>query len=550
MHRLLVIDDEPYIVDWVYELFLQHEEMELDLYKAYSAREAIDLLKRARIDIVMTDIRMPEMDGIALMKEIRASWPACRVIFLTSFEEVEYLHAANRESVTYLMKTQSDEEIVDAVRKTLQEMESTARREEIALASQRQMKRIQPVLQREFLMTAIHAGEDFRTTQPELDSLGIALRVDQKSLLLLGRFDDWFDSATVQERAMRTTTLQAIADATLTVKIRPAFLTLENGMLVWIIQLLDSDDDWPAAYLYVKESLDVIQEQCRSSLGTTFSFAIAEAPCFWSELAQNLSALSMLLSYGSINQQGIVLTKAYAASNDPERSDQYASSVQKFGQWLEKLYTLEAYLESGRYQDFFGLLGQMRTAIIPIIRKRANLAVEAAYATSLMLLQYVNRSERLIESMSKMPEMMRLLSGCRGMGFEDEFETYTKIAEAIFSGQKKDEERQERKLLLSLNEFIQTNLPQDLSLVRLAEFAHLNPAYLSRLYKQMSGVNLSDYIHNLRLNQSERLLKETRLKVHEIAVAVGFGSVAYFIRSFKKSTGMTPQEYRERQAHP
>jgi two-component system, response regulator YesN len=550
MHRLMIIDDEPYIVDWVFELFLQNPELELDLYKAYSAREALDLLRRARIDIVMTDIRMPGMDGIQLMKEIRASWPACRVIFLTSFEEVEYLHAANRDGVTYLMKTQSDEEIVDAVRKVLADLASEAHREEIAQASRRQMERIQPVLQREYFMNAFRAGEAFQITQADLDSLGIALDASSPVLLLLGRFDDWYAPASVQERALRTATIQTLADATLSARVRHAFLPLENEMLAWLIQPLSEDTEENAAHLFVKESLDAIQEQCRASLGRTFSFAIADAPCAWSELTQNLSALSMLLSYGGVHQRGIVLTKAYAATYDPDRSEQYAYCVQQFGLWLEKLYTLETYLESGRYQDFTGLLGQMRAALVPIVRKRPNLDVEASNAMALMLMQFVNRSERLLERLSTLPDMMRLLSGTRGTGFDAEFETYTRIAEAIFSGQRKEEERKERSLLLSLNEHIQSNLGGDLSLVRLSEFANLNPAYLSRLYKQLSGVNLSDFIHNVRLNQSERLLKETRLKVHEIATAIGFGSVAYFIRSFKKSTGMTPQEYRERQAHP
>jgi two-component system response regulator YesN len=83
------------------------------------------------------------------------------------------------------------------------------------------------------------------------------------------------------------------------------------------------------------------------------------------------------------------------------------------------------------------------------------------------------------------------------------------------------------------------------SLVKLAELVYLNPAYLSRVYKQITGTNISDYIYNTRLSKAKKILRESNSKVQEIALAVGFESVAYFIRSFKKSTGMTPQEYRE-----
>jgi two-component system, response regulator YesN len=70
MYRLLIVDDEPYIVDWVYELFQQNQELDLDIYKAYSGLEALDLLSRAKVDIVLTDIRMSDMDGLQLLEEI------------------------------------------------------------------------------------------------------------------------------------------------------------------------------------------------------------------------------------------------------------------------------------------------------------------------------------------------------------------------------------------------------------------------------------------------------------------------------------------------
>jgi two-component system response regulator YesN len=79
----------------------------------------------------------------------------------------------------------------------------------------------------------------------------------------------------------------------------------------------------------------------------------------------------------------------------------------------------------------------------------------------------------------------------------------------------------------------------------LAEIVNLNPSYLSRLYKQLTGVNVTDTILDVRISRAKRLLKESNLKVHDIAAKVGFDSDAYFIRSFKKKCGMTPQEYRE-----
>ena len=106
MHRLLIVDDEEIITDSLFEVFNQVMSDELDIYRAYSAREALDWLSRTRIDIVLTDIRMPGMNGLELMDEIQIYWPRCRIIFLTGHSEFDYAYQAMKvPSVRYLLKT-------------------------------------------------------------------------------------------------------------------------------------------------------------------------------------------------------------------------------------------------------------------------------------------------------------------------------------------------------------------------------------------------------------------------------------------------------------
>jgi two-component system response regulator YesN len=88
-------------------------------------------------------------------------------------------------------------------------------------------------------------------------------------------------------------------------------------------------------------------------------------------------------------------------------------------------------------------------------------------------------------------------------------------------------------------------LSEDLSLTKLGELVYLNPVYLSRLYKQTTGIGLSEYVTQVRLDKANVLLKETNMKIQDIAAAVGFESAAYFSRFFKKEMHVTPNEYRE-----
>ena len=73
--NLLIVDDELEILQWLEELFLYDYGGELGVYTARSAREALEQLNRVRFDVVLTDIKMPGMDGITLFERIKENWP-------------------------------------------------------------------------------------------------------------------------------------------------------------------------------------------------------------------------------------------------------------------------------------------------------------------------------------------------------------------------------------------------------------------------------------------------------------------------------------------
>ena len=97
-----------------------------------------------------------------------------------------------------------------------------------------------------------------------------------------------------------------------------------------------------------------------------------------------------------------------------------------------------------------------------------------------------------------------------------------------------------------LQEYILDHLSDDLSLNRLAEFSHLHPGYLSRVFKELTGITVGDFINRARLEKVKSLLKSSRLTVLEISRELGFATDNYFCRWFKKQTGMSPHQYREK----
>lgn len=95
-----------------------------------------------------------------------------------------------------------------------------------------------------------------------------------------------------------------------------------------------------------------------------------------------------------------------------------------------------------------------------------------------------------------------------------------------------------------LKEYINGHFDQDLSLDALGEVVHLHPAYLSKIFKEVTDVNLSGYITDVRMQKAAELLEKTDLKVNEVMKRLGYQKSQYFSKLFKEKFGVTPKEYR------
>ncbi|WNR44846.1 response regulator transcription factor [Paenibacillus roseipurpureus] len=110
---------------------------------------------------------------------------------------------------------------------------------------------------------------------------------------------------------------------------------------------------------------------------------------------------------------------------------------------------------------------------------------------------------------------------------------------------KEGKEGEGRRAIRKVKEYIQSHPEGDLRLQVLADHIHLNPAYLSQLFKQDTGLNLSDYITEMRMARAKLLLATTDLKIYDVARLSGYQSPKHFMLVFKSQVGTTPGAYRE-----
>jgi two-component system, response regulator YesN len=292
MYRLLIVDDEEQIVEWLFDMFKSDITMDLDVFKAYSGSEALKWLARTKIDIVMTDICMPGMDGMELLKRIKDSWPECRVIFLTGHEEFEYIYDANRyHGVKYMLKSETDNEIVSIVKNTINELDCEIRNMELVEKAREQMRIAVPFIQKDFLADLLDGYlETENICRNKFYELEIPLYSTYPVLLAVAKIDKTDSLKITSDRiASLHYGVKHIANRYFHINISSIFCIHERTYMVWLMQpsKINNEDernefsanDWLKVHNFVKVSFESIQSSCRETLRVSISVALSENPC-------------------------------------------------------------------------------------------------------------------------------------------------------------------------------------------------------------------------------------------------------------------------------
>ncbi len=129
-------------------------------------------------------------------------------------------------------------------------------------------------------------------------------------------------------------------------------------------------------------------------------------------------------------------------------------------------------------------------------------------------------------------------------------EVIEKVKLAIMRLNEKEQSRDERISqsagIEQIKRYMQSHVDSDCSLIEVAEYMQMNPAYLSRYFKEKSNMTFGEYDKQLKMGRAQELLLTTNMKTYEIANQLGYKSVQHFSRIFKEFSGMTPMEYRQR----
>ncbi|SFA79831.1 two-component system, response regulator YesN [Cohnella sp. OV330] len=549
MHKLLIVDNEKIIVDGLVEYFLDlQEELNLDVFGAYSGKEAIRLLEKTKIDIVLSDIQMPGMSGLELQEETMRRWPRCKFVFLSGYDDFAYVQQAVRGGASnYILKTEGYEVITDAVQRVLEELKEAVRQDRFLSNAKSQLQQSLQLMQKEFMEDVLLGDQQsLRNLRSNFEQLSFKLNCDEPALLVIGRIDEWRDITAPSERALIKFAIQNIAEEFMAPLLRVYSFAYEPSRLVWLLQTKEEPDTSDAeenrkhALRFVQQTLADIQQACKELLKVSVSFAVGGTFGSWDRVSERFEALKLAFHLGlGMRKETIFLdAKSGEAVETAPRQEPQPKPVN--GQ----IRMLQSMLENGERDEFVRLLAALLDEADEPGPYRDAVRLEIALSLAGMFLSAINRWA-LHEEICRSIDIGMLARLDVIHAWKASASYFYRLTEEVFDVKSNRKIDQEQDMITQIQNYVDDQLANDLSLTKIGEAFGHHPYYLSRLYKQITKVGLSEYIADTRLAKTKQLLKESELKVSDIAKEVGFISEAYFYRFFKKSTGLTPQEYRD-----
>lgn len=540
MYRLLIVDDEPYIANGIYDLLQGYEQYPLELIKSYHAPDALKKLQDGRIDIMITDINMPVMDGIELHRRVQQIWPRCKVIFLTGYAEFAYIQEATRTGgvVDYLLKNESEMQLLSAVGKAIAELDDELERHSLLEQSRFKLRQALPYLRSAFLAEVLE-GRPMSVSQldDKLEELEIHLDPDKPFVIMLGKAVDPGNKFTAYDMDLLAYSIRNIVTEFVSQRAIQIVEAANRSTLIWLVQPGDGITIEETIH-YIYGTMETVQACCSKLLGSLVSFAVGSAGVGWQTAPAVYSRLVKLLMRQSGSEEALIM-EPVTTMEESHRTDE---GKQEFQMRIQHLDTLRNLLETGQEQEFIDLLDeQFKLEDVEPNEYATQWLVGLYYVFVSFINQY-----GLNDIVSERVSLSGVLPKVEPFDWRETAARFRSIATAVFQSVRSTREETVHHTVKIARDYVEAHMAEDLSLTRVSAIVYHSPTYFSKLFKQSMGLGFNEYVSELRLSKARSLLVGTNMKVQDIAHETGYESATYFAKAFRRKFGLSPQEYRDR----
>lgn len=529
--KVIIADDER-IVRIGLKTMIKWEERGYELAgMAEDGVAALAMVESLRPDIIITDLKMPKMDGLQLLQRLADMNYKGKVIVLSSYDEFELVKEAMKlGAMDYLLKiTLKTDDLLQVLDKASSELDKAfeSQVEQVKLRSAyRQQKDLQKnTWLRDFLTGQI----DFE----KVDTGGFerfGLPEDGQPyfcLLLMRRGGE--SSGKITDKGLYSFSVRNIASEMLAEWPETEVVEVEHGIFMVIVPVSDSG--------ITKER----KLQAASTVGRTLEMYLNEKLIV--VISPHLQGWAALSNVYHTCREAAETVFYIESGESPKLIDAESSFLT--GEWSSTHhYKLLAEAQKSLSQMDVLAVEELFQQVCREAKEMGIRPMELkSFAAALIDLLLVKGAEEGAGSEELAVTLRRKLENSRTLSaLLDNFnEAVDMTKEHIPSSQ-----RVWRSEIRLAAEFMKEHAHEKITLSRIAQEVNLNESYLSRLFKQETGRNIVHFLNELRMERAAELMRDPHLKMKEIAGKVGIDDPFYFNRLFKKHYGISPTEYKNR----
>ncbi|MDR0267201.1 response regulator [Paenibacillus sp.] len=525
MHKVMLIDDDVPMLK-VLQQMIEWEALQLNIVgTTYSSAKALHLFKETWPDIVITDIGLPQKNGIELAADFRSMKPDIRVIFLTCHEDFHYAQQAVKLNADdYLLKDQlTPDQLEQSLNKTIRFLQKKS-----APMGQKASHYNKELFKQGLIQRVIDGGHP-ESTVDYAAGIGISWGYPWFMLGVVNLHYSSYERFYVQNNL----SLIMYAIYNIAVELSEAyegitpFLDQDNLIVLYNYRLNLADNVCPNFQRYMEELRSRAAQFLKLQLNIV-----------------TVTDKMGLADVGGCYHQIIHHKNGFYEGNELTVKDMQLYMQQVFLPFPQgSLDTYKTDMERAILKNDAHSIHDMVVSIGDKVKEKRFEPDEIVQEVILLL-----RSVAMMFSGRKWDETRyTYLSYARTL--EDVMELAER--QLVFIAQNKQgstvSAAQEPKLQ-QIQQFIDQHLADNVTSIDMARYLYLNPSYFSRYFKRLTGVNFTDYVHQYKMTIATKMMKTSGQTLESLAMGLGYSDRTYFSKVFKKYIGMTPSEYKTKYA--
>jgi two-component system response regulator YesN len=511
--RLLIVDDEQVEREGLRAILAKGcPGLEIELAKNGAA--ALEACRRQVPDLVLMDIKMPGMNGLEAVSCIKREHPAVKFIIVTAYDMFEYAKAAIVLGVSdYILKPSRPAEIVQTVRRVLEEIEREKQSNQARQQTETALRRMMPVIEADVVTSLIYDHAHEVRLEDRVSLLGGDI-AGRGAFVMLLRFNNTPHAGLfcsmlrqlIRERGAGWT--GALSGCFLPVILfREAGRSYRSQASAMVQQMLSLQRDMQAiCFIGIGQSYDTLEEirlSYQEALIATVDTGFPAKHRFY----EDFPAIGEL-----------------KADYPDKRQEQKFIEQIRFGHWADV---------DASVMDFVARCEKNGLDIVQAGQR----VLELVWIVYRVLTEMGIEAER--------PYFSFQVNDYRQLRAE----AASALTRLIRFVEHHNRQIQPTNVAVRLKQFVMEHSSEDLSLERMAAEVGLSPFYVSKIFKEEIGVNYIDFLTECRMEKAKSLLLDPMINLKAIAYEIGYHDPNYFSKVFKKTTGMTPSEYRKAMIH-